>query len=196
MRNYLIWIRLALGLLAFSTAHTALALEIESEVKTNFVYYPVRGANPQEIRADMNRARQDNDNGPHDGSTRWDIKWNYRYNVRDNLYVISSFKINTQITIRLPQWTPPRDADPGLVKQWNNYLRALLQHEYGHVGHGTQAAKEIGDRVKALESFKARPEVQSTLEGISSSAIGKYKRADEDYDAKTNHGIKQGAHFP
>lgn len=196
MRNHWILLRLTLAFVALSLPHLARAVEIEAEVKTNFVYYAVHGANPQEIRTDINRARQDNGNGAHDGSTRWDIKWTYRYNQRNNLYVVSSFKLDTQITIRLPQWTPPPNADPGLVKQWNEYLRALRQHEYGHAEHGTQAAKEISDRVKAIEPFKTKSDLQPALEEISRGTIDKFKKVDEEYDAQTNHGLKQGARFP
>jgi predicted secreted Zn-dependent protease len=96
----------------------------------------------------------------------------------------------------LPKWSPPPDTNAALVTRWNDYQRALLQHEYGHVRHGQQAAQDMIERVKLLTDFPSRTELRAALKEINDSLLAKYRQLDADYDNETHHGVRQGAYFP
>jgi hypothetical protein len=42
------------------------------------------------------------------------------------------FDLKGRVTILMPRWVPPAEADPAEVTEWNQFLSDLLDHEYEH----------------------------------------------------------------
>lgn len=68
------------------------------------------------------------------------------------------------MTVTLPRWAPYEDVDPDLIARWDNFVKNLAKHENGHA--------------KIARANVGAPGIQ----GLSDA-----------YDAKTNHGVNQGA---
>ncbi len=173
------------------------AMETKSGASTNFTYYPVQGNSERELRESMNEALKGKPfSEKHDATTQWSIKWSYHYSGPDSKLRITDFNVSSQATIRLPQWKPPPEASPALIKRWQEFVNALARHEYKHAEHGQLAAQDMLNRVKALDTFSSANGLRSALQEINDNVLSKYRQADADYDRETQHGVKQGAHFP
>lgn len=71
------------------------------------------------------------------------------------------------IKVTMPRWAPPNDADPDLIAEWDNVVKNLAKHENGHA--------------RIVRANAGPPNIIQQLSDA--------------YDAKTNHGVKQGVSF-
>src|SRR5206468_12101800 len=107
-------------------------------------YYAVSGASSWQIREQIDRKRPWKQ--PGDGLTTWKIDWSFTTLRGDSGCRLQSLEIKTQVTITLPQWTPPGDADEALKERWKSYIKALGAHEDGHRKLAVAAAAELRKR--------------------------------------------------
>lgn len=147
-------------------------------------YYDVSGSTVAEIRDNLNRSHR---SGGFDGYTGWHVSWNWPgYGSSDcNLAAAS---LDTRISVRLPRWQPPQNADPALVLKWNSYLGNLAFHEQGHV----QLARQGFAKMQQILQASTCDEADAKLNAV----LGEMRQADLRYDAETRHGSTQGAKFP
>src|SRR5687768_11308728 len=161
---------------------------------TSVVYYDVRGRTLNELHADMRNKGPKIDGNSFVGETRAPMRWRWRTessgagicSIRD-----VTVYLNAQIT--LPRWTPPADAEPGLVSEWNRFLSALEAHEAGHKDISAKAGKTIVDRLRGLSA-------PCSMLGTRANDLARdiFNRAHEEqraYDATTRHGLTQGTAF-
>ncbi len=151
-------------------------------------YYDVTGTSAAEIRASMDAL------GPLDGSgarndafTTWNIDWTWPLNP-DSSCILSSATISTTIAVTFPRWLPPTGASPPLIERWNTYQGALVTHESGHVSFVVTTAADVLAAIKGATC--------DTAEAAAQAVVLRIRQHDADYDAETNHGTTQGAHFP
>lgn len=76
-----------------------------------------------------------------------------------------------------PRWKPPSNISKETKLEWDKFLQALRDHEYGHVNIGKNAAAEISN----------------TKCKNPKSVLDKWTAKERDYDKNTNHGCKTGA---
>lgn len=122
-----------------------------------------------------------------DAFTSWHIDWTWPLNP-DGSCILAGATITTAVTVTFPRWSPPAGTPPSLIVQWNTYQRALVEHESGHVGFVVAAQNDVLAAIKGATC--------ATAEGAAQAAVARIRQHDLDYDAATNHGFTQGAHFP
>jgi predicted secreted Zn-dependent protease len=157
-----------------------------------FNYYDVDGATARDIRADLNR-RGPMDRYEHrhfDAVTRWTIR------ATHTDCGIKSVSVRLQITYAFPRLTDGGSAPSALRKDFDDYLKRLLTHEKGHAQIAIDTAKRVEDRIQSLPAALTCEALDPALKDIVDALIAESKRLDVEYDARTEHGRKQGAVFP
>jgi predicted secreted Zn-dependent protease len=169
----------------------------EPRVIINYDYYDIEGRTAAELREQMDRNGVLWTNGnTYDAYTGWNVKWNYRYRVTDHDCSIGSVTTTLNVEYRLPRWTDYAGGPAALKKRWDDYIKALRQHEDGHKGIGVKAAVEIERSIAELEPAGTCDALAETANALSRRIISEYAAAERVYDAQTNFGEAQGAVFP
>lgn len=151
-------------------------------------YYDVTGTTASELRASMTAQGTVDAAGRHnDAFTMWNIDWTWPLNP-DRSCVLAHATITATITVTFPRWLASAGASPSLIVEWNTYQRALVEHEGGHVSFVTATANDVLAAIQAASC--------DTAEGAAQAVVARIRQHDLDYDAETNHGFTQGAHFP
>ena len=101
---------------------------------------------------------------------------------------MNSHTVSYQITVIFPRWSAPANAPPPLVSKWTSFELALGEHEKGHVDFVVSHYSSVSAAIEGATCGTAEAAAQAALKPI--------RQHDIDYDAETNHGATQGAHFP
>jgi predicted secreted Zn-dependent protease len=165
--------------------------EDSTVIRTNT--YAVTGATIREIRADLARKRPWK--SELDGYTAWKVDWSYRTERTESGCRLQSIDVRTEITITIPRWTPPADADPQTKANWATYIKGLLAHEDGHKRIALAAANEVRTRVKQVPAAATCRDLDASLKREANKAVEEFKRREKLYDERTDHGRKDGATF-
>ncbi len=151
-------------------------------------YYDVTGTTSGELRASMTaQGPVDAAGRRNDAFTQWNIDWTWPLNP-DRSCILTNATITATITVTFPRWLTTAGASPSLIMAWNNYQRALVEHESGHVSFVVVAENEVLAAIKGAAC--------DTAEVAAEAVVARIRQHDLDYDAETNHGFTQGAHFP
>jgi predicted secreted Zn-dependent protease len=152
-------------------------------------YYDVAGMTARQVRAQLNRLGpiDPNDRKRMDAMTLWDFKWNWPgYGTAK--CDLSAATVEYKIDLTLPRLVV-NDETPTAVKlKWNIFLNALTEHELGHVTFAREHAADVLAAIKGSTCLAADAAAQRVLAEIT--------RHDIEYDAETDHGVKQGVHLP
>ena len=167
------------------------ALAQQTMITTN--YYVVSGSTLREIQASMAGARPDKARSSHDGLTAWQVDWNFSTVTTGSGCRLSTFNTSAKITITLPHWVGSTNASQELKMEWQRYLRALAQHEYGHAQNGLAAAREVHDRLRQAGEDSNCEALRQRLNLLCQNIVSKHKEADQAYDQRTRHGATEGA---
>ena len=159
-------------------------------------HYHVTGTTLRAIRQSIDHARPGGRSARTDGSAVWKVTWRYRVQGGDQECRLASFTTHTTITMTLPAWNAPSQADEDVKKRWSKYYTALLRHEVGHAKLAQAAAEEIRKRVTQLGTAANCPSLKRAVQAAAEEVLGDYRERDLDYDRRTRHGVKDGAHFP
>jgi predicted secreted Zn-dependent protease len=160
-------------------------------------YFTITGDTSRELSAQIDQKGPLGDNGRRsDGYTRWFINW--RFDLRTDAIGCSARNIVVDVEIRmtLPQWKPPRSADPALVARWNQYLTALRIHEDGQRCRAEAAA---GDVRRALQRERGASDcrtVENRLNARANALLDELRARQDAYDRDTASGRKQGVRRP
>jgi predicted secreted Zn-dependent protease len=96
----------------------------------------------------------------------------------------------------MPEWTPPPEAAADLVERWNRYHTALQRHEDGHKEHGLGAARDVREKLRALDAEPDCDSMNREANAVANRVVEQYKAKDRTFDKETRHGASQGARFP
>lgn len=153
--------------------------------ETQIIYYDVAGGTPWEVRRQIAlRGPRAVDGQRVDAQTRWAVGWTLRPAGPDSCEATIEF----ETTISLPRLLDDSAFTAQDRLAWENYMLALIDHEYGHV--------EI--------AHSALPDLQYALEGGSCEGANARGRAVVDetnwaqiqFDRDTSHGQLTGVKFP
>ena len=159
-------------------------------------HYLVSGTSLRELRRSIDHARPGGARDGSDGLTAWQIKWRTRINSANGECRLTSFEITTTVGISLPSWRAPTNAPPDLMKRWLAYYSALQRHEQYHSQSAQLAAKALRERVQALGVQLDCKTLEQRIKHTAEAVITEFRKRDEDYDRKTDHGRKEGASLP
>ena len=151
-------------------------------------YYDITGSTESELRAELNsKGPVGYDGYKGDATTRWVIGWTW-LGYGTSLCTLSAPTVTYQITVIFPRWKAPANAPPVLISKWTNFEQALSEHEKGHVDFVVAHYPSVTTAIEGATCATAEAAAQNALKPI--------RQHDLDYDAETNHGATQGAHFP
>ena len=139
-------------------------------------FYEIEGSSRQELLSAMDRAEIT------------DYSGDFVY-AKTNWYVSADGptadpKID-YITVTLPRWRHPEDAEDHLVEAWRKFVTRLIQHEANHVRLVHEALPDIEQALRNGPTASARWRFESALEEL--------RQRERDYDSAASHGETEGA---
>jgi predicted secreted Zn-dependent protease len=156
-------------------------------------YYTVYGNTATEIRRQM--ASCSPVQHGFDAVTNWWYRYSYNYYQKPNgLCAVKDVTIGLHISFLFPYWDSA-GAPNALVTQWNRYYSSLKVHEFGHKDITISLAQ---DALQTLQNMpdQACEQIVQTINATADKKLNTIQRQNDEYDATTNHGGHQGAHFP
>lgn len=125
--------------------------------------------------------------------TRWRVKWVLNPQQQGDRCLLNPV-VSGWATKTMPSWNGFTDSLP-LQFQWQVFIKALDEHEDGHVAHGRNAYQELQQTLPILSAPTCNA-LTRVADQRGADIIQKWAQADSEYDQRTNHGVTQGAIFP
>ena len=159
-------------------------------------YYTATGSTLLEIRQSIRQNRPWKDKSDLDGMTEWRVTWQFGVMPTAGGCRCNSFSTQTAIAISMPRWIAPTNAPDSLKQIWQKYSTALGQHEAGHAAIALAAAADVRKRVLEAGGSTDCAGLTRRINDLGQRVIADYRKRDEDYDERTQHGATQGASLP
>jgi predicted secreted Zn-dependent protease len=161
------------------------------EWKTN--YYAVSGGTVHDIRRSINQSRPWRETSNMDASTLWRIKWDANVASVDGDCRCRSFTTKATITLTLPRWIGPTNAQVTVSQEWKRYIAALEAHEFGHARFALSAVRDMHKRIFEIGTRPDCATLTRTINQLARGIVEDYRKREKEYDARTMHGIRDGA---
>ena len=160
------------------------------DFKIGLAHYTVQGTDYASLAQSLSA------NGPKGfhGLATWKINYEYTTKKLRDACLIDSVTIKVGGEILMPRWADEAAAPPDLQRRWSNYYAALKRHEDGHLQHGRELAMLVKERLMGLGA-QACERMPALTQGEFQRLYDNLKSRDREYDARTNHGVTQGAQF-
>ena len=128
------------------------------------------------------------------GSTTYRISWTYSIaQNQDKTCTVDNVSVGLGIHYTMPSWEQA-GANSVITGQWQTFYANLFTHEQGHATIARQHADAIVTQLRAIPPMDCNQ--ITTFASAKADAIrAQLDAANEQYDASTNHGDTQGAHF-
>lgn len=125
------------------------------------------------------------------GYTRWNVRWNYRW-WREASGRCAITEVTTRLTteVQLPEL---HGATPAQQATFDRYLRALSQHEQGHIQVGRDAAQAIDQGIARLPAASDCATLERDANALGRRLLQEHVEREKQYDRDTGHGTSQGA---
>ncbi|MFN7147004.1 MAG: DUF922 domain-containing protein [Myxococcota bacterium] len=118
--------------------------------------------------------------------TTWQLRWGWQRAPVEPCAVAST-SVDAMVSVALPRWDPPADADPALVVEWEAWHTRLRRHEQGHVDVVHAFAHDAEARIAAAGC--------AGVDAAGAALMAGLRQAQADYDTATASGHRQGASF-
>ncbi|MEP6619171.1 MAG: DUF922 domain-containing protein [bacterium] len=162
--------------------------------RTTVDYYDVQGRSFAELRAEMRRAGPKIADSSFVGETRSPMRWSWKTESSGPASCsIKDATVTVTAHILLPRWTPPADAEAGLVAEWERFTAALETHEAGHKDIAGKTAHDIAAGLRGLSTLCSQ--INTRASDIARVIVEKGDAQQKAYDAETRHGLTQGTSF-
>ncbi|HTQ77444.1 MAG TPA: DUF922 domain-containing protein [Burkholderiales bacterium] len=130
--------------------------------------------------------------GGHPGYATWYLSYEFKTKRVAGGCVVDDLSTKLDLKVVMPRWKKPVNAAPGLETSWSRYLAALKVHEDGHLQIGRDFEASFRRFAKALKAPKCS-EIEPVLRTRFNLLQQQARKRDEEYDEKTERGVKQGA---
>jgi predicted secreted Zn-dependent protease len=159
--------------------------------------YPVQGCNARDILTSLNGSTTASGDGRHEvGLTSSTTKYSFTYVSQPNSCKVQSAKIETQITVTLPELVNTAGVSADVLARWQTFLGALRTHEQGHVDIILKASTDMQSAFEGAGPSGTCQQLESTLKSYVQQQTDASNAANAAYDTQTNHGVNQGVAFP
>jgi predicted secreted Zn-dependent protease len=167
-------------------------------ISSQTVRYKIYGRTAAALRAQMDRLGPiDEPTGTHfDGYANWTFYWSIRHRTSAGRCRVTTASILLELKYTLPRWQRSSNASATLVRRWNRYLKALRRHERGHGTIAIEAGRKMVKNLRLLDPRSSCSRLEKAADGVGRQGVARLNKVEAAYDAKTNHGTTQGAHFP
>lgn len=156
--------------------------------------YVVRGATASAVREALDRSGPEEAGCHYDAKTSWTVSWRYPFEKSASGCRLGPVKVEVDITYLLPRLEGVSGGP--LQRRWREYLAALQLHEDGHANNGRAAGEAVLEALRALPSRPSCGEMDLLAKETGEKIIRSFNALDDSYDARTKHGVTQGAVFP
>jgi predicted secreted Zn-dependent protease len=165
---------------------------IRTVVDTTF--YDTEGVTRAQWLASMRAgARRAGVRPPFVAYTAWEARWSY---PSSQMWPTGCEPrapvIDLTIRYTMPRLVPDSGVALEDMVEWRRHATALWRHEEGHALRAFRAAVEMRDsitHVRAPSCTSLQPMVASAMDAV----VRKYRALQMSYDARTEHGARQGA---
>ncbi len=129
------------------------------------------------------------------GMTTDYINWAYlmRFDASGNCRVDNA-AVGVNVRIYYPKWDAPEGASSSTKERWDNMISNLRVHEEGHRQIDYDGGAKIFSNISSISASSCN-EVESKVTSETRSILDEVSQSNINYDAQTNHGETQGAHF-
>mgnify|MGYP002624169178 FL=1 len=152
--------------------------------------YLVTGDSVIAIRASIERTYGKD----HDAFTAWKVNWSYPREAPRSCYT-GPVSVTIKVVVDLPEFSPASSAPPGVIADWNRYIRALSLHEAGHRDFAIRAAKQVKRELERVQAATC-PQLDTSANALGNAIVARHAADERAYDRDTSHGATQGARFP
>jgi len=170
-------------------------LEEGVDVYTERLYYPVQADSAEEVRRVIRDTPKAGVEPQWQGKTRWRIKWKYTWGESGGVCRIKTATVDVLLHIVLPELATDAAYDVALRDDWLMYRARLEKHEQGHAEYALATAREIKAALLRHEAPSCSGMAESA-NAVADDLMQRLKATNEEYDARTDHGKKQGVKLP
>ena len=163
-------------------------------ISADTTFYDATGTSPREWLASARRnAAAVGVRVPYLAYTAWSTQWSY---PSSRVTTSGCAAQNPQVALSV-RFTMPRLVADSAVStedrlEWLRFMHSLWTHEEGHALRGVHAAAEIRDSLQRIHSGSCAM-LSPILGEVARSVVEKYTLLQARYDARTQHGARQGA---
>jgi predicted secreted Zn-dependent protease len=152
-------------------------------------YYEVTGASLFAIRRALNqvRPRDPNDGLGVDALSNWYFEWRWPAAAEGGCDLART-ELRFRVRIRMPRLAESPETPAAVRTRWTAYVTALERHEANHIRHAWDGRSRILAAIRASSCANADRDARAV--------IAQLVQGDVAYDARTRHGMLEGAHFP
>lgn len=159
------------------------------------IYYDIYGSTLNEIRAQLMSCGPKYEGESFAGMTTHYINWNYlmRFDASGTCHVENA-AVGVNVKIYYPKWDAPEISSQETRGIWDNMISNLRTHEEGHRQIDYDGGEKLYNTISPVSASSCN-EVESIVKDKTSSIVDEISQNNQNYDAQTNHGDTQGAHF-
>lgn len=128
--------------------------------------------------------------------TGYNLTWHYDLIADDTgSCTISNVKVGLRLNMVLPRWQPTASATSGLARAWQTYASNLAIHENGHESINQRYASQLLGNLQSMPTTDCGT-ISASIQTKVDVIVAALNASNDAYDARTNHGAKQGAILP
>ncbi len=106
--------------------------------------------------------------------------------------MIKNVTVTVRITTMMPRWVDYSKSPADMQRKWDTFYAHLAEHENGHAELAKEAARDIEREIGTLKRRSCQ-ELREAANQKGSDILKQLKISNEEYDARTKHGILQDA---
>ena len=153
-------------------------------------YYQVYATDIDSLRRAVESCTLRQKLGEYHAVTTYNLTWSYTLAGNDTSCRVETARVGLHVNQYLPLYQPTT-TDMSLATTWNSYAASLKQHEDGHTAIDTTYAQKLTTALQAARG--SCDTIDARIRTITDAHITMLNTANELYDARTNHGVTQGA---
>lgn len=159
------------------------------------VFYQIYGVTLNDISGQLGSCGPKYEGESFAGMTTDYINWTYlmRFDASGSCRVDNA-AVGVNVRIYYPKWDAPENASASTRERWDNMIGNLHVHEEGHRQIDYNGASKIFNTISAITASSCN-EVETIVIGETKNIMDEVSQGNKNYDAETNHGETQGAHF-
>lgn len=171
-------------LLALSVFIVAICPATAATLSKTYSYFSIGGTTLDQIEAELStRGPQVKSTGRrHPGATRMEFTTKLGYSEKKGYCRVSEARVSVKVKVILPRWRQRVKADQDVRMIWDTLSSDIRRHEEGHVVVAKNHAREIEQKLKALDRQKSCEIVAAKARVLTNKILARHDRAQEQFD--------------
>ena len=163
----------------------------ETNVFEEFEFYEVAPTSKSNLLKTLNNSSPIKENGEvFHGYTKYNIAWRFWWKFNGNKCAFTKVETTLKLKYTMPQL---RSSKAEIKAVWSNWYPNLERHEKGHGKLAKDIANEIDRSLLAIAPKANCNILEKSGNDLAYKLMNKLKKANQKYDAITNHGETQNA---